>query len=142
MYTSVVNNKQLIGGRPMQTRRSVLIAILLLVGCATTQLFEAVPSTLNKETAPKQTIEMTAEHFHFTPEELNVKEGTLVTLRITSIDGSHGFALGAFGIDEELKANETKTVEFYAAKKGEYKFKCSHFCGLGHLGMTGKIIVE
>ncbi len=37
---------------------------------------------------------------------------------------------------------ETRTVTFYAGKKGEYGFHCSHFCGIGHMGMTGKIIVD
>jgi heme/copper-type cytochrome/quinol oxidase subunit 2 len=71
-----------------------------------------------------------------------VKEGTLVTLSVTSTNGTHGFQLNAFGIDERLDEGTTKEIEFYASKKGEYPFKCSHFCGLGHLGMNGKIVVE
>ena len=117
-------------------------AVAVIIGCGSTKLFEAVPSGLDKEKAAKQTIEMTAEHFHFTPEVIKVKEGTLVNLKLTAIDGTHGFALDAFGIEEELMENKPKTVQFYAAKKGEYKFHCAHFCGIGHLGMTGKVIVE
>jgi len=90
---------------------------------------------------PHQTIEMTAEDFHFTPEAIRVAAGTLVTLRITA-DGTHGFSLAAFGIDERLESGETKVIEFFAGQKGEYGFRCSHFCGIGHLGMTGTIVVE
>ncbi len=119
-----------------------LSALLLLFGCAASKLFEAVPSSLNKETVPKVTFEMTAQRYHFTPDVIRVKRGTLVTLNVKAVDGTHGFELGAFGIDERLEENEVKEIQFYAGKEGEYGFKCSHFCGIGHLGMTGKVIVE
>lgn len=115
---------------------------MLLIGCTTTKLFDAVPPGLDRGAVPQVTIEMTAEHFHFTPQQLHVREGTLVVLNVKAIDGTHGFALGAFGIDERLEEHETKTIEFFAAKKGEYTFRCSHFCGIGHFGMTGKLIIE
>ena len=116
--------------------------LLCLTGCGSSQQFTAIPSTLNKDAVPHQSFEMTAEHFHFTPEEIRVMAGTLVTVRVTAIDGTHGFKLGAFGIDETIEEGQTKVVEFYAGMKGEYSFKCSHFCGIGHLGMNGKLVVE
>jgi heme/copper-type cytochrome/quinol oxidase subunit 2 len=85
---------------------------------------------------------MKAKHFEFIPEVVKVKAGTLVTFRITAVDGTHGFALDAFGIDERIEEGETKVIEFYAASPGEYGFHCSHLCGLGHFGMNGKVIVE
>ena len=119
-----------------------LILAGLAAGCGASQQFPAVPEDLHRDSVARQTIEMTAEHFHFTPEVLRIKQGTLVTLKIRALDGTHGFKLGAYGIDETIPEQETKTVEFYAGEKGEYGFKCSHFCGIGHLGMTGKVIVE
>lgn len=119
-----------------------LVLSILLLACGSSQQFAAIPSDLDRDSAPKKTIEMTAERYHFTPEEVHVPQGTLVTLKITALDGTHGFDLDAFGIDEKIPEKETKTVTFYASKKGEYGFHCSHFCGVGHLGMTGKIIVE
>jgi cytochrome c oxidase subunit II len=120
---------------------AVLMA-LLLAACGSSQQFSAVPADLDQNSVPHKTVEMTAEHFHFTPEEVHVPQGTLVTLKITALDGTHGFDLGAFGIDETIAEKETKTVTFYAEKKGSFGFHCSHFCGIGHLGMTGKIIVD
>ncbi len=121
---------------------SILPYLLLLCGCSGSQQFTAIPPGLDRNAAARMTVEMTAEDFHFTPEVVRVKAGTLVTLKIKSIDGTHGFDLGAFGIDERLEEGKEKIVEFYAPRPGEYGFRCSHFCGLGHLGMTGKIIVE
>jgi cytochrome c oxidase subunit 2 len=126
----------------MKTKPTLILALILLLGCGASPQFVAVPPDVNREDVPKQVIEMTAERFHFTPEVVHVKEGTLVTLRIKAIDGTHGFELGDFDINERLEKNEVKVVEFYAEEKGEYGFRCSHFCGLGHFGMTGKVIVE
>ena len=118
------------------------VITLVLAGCGSSQQFAAVPADIDQNSVPHKTIEMTAEHFHFTPEEVHIPQGTLVTLKVTAIDGTHGFDLGAFGIDETIPEKETKTVTFYAGKKGEYGFHCSHFCGIGHVGMTGRIIVD
>ena len=121
---------------------SLIFALLLFVGCGASQQFLAVPSDIDLEKVPKQSVEMTAERFRFVPEMVHVRQGTLVTLKIKAIEGTHGFRLGDFGIDETIQANETKTVKFYASRQGEYSFQCSHLCGIGHLGMTGKVVVE
>ena len=127
----------------MRIRKMVGVYVpLLFFACGSSQQFVAIPNTIDRDKTPLETIEMTAEHFHFTPEIVRVKQGSLVTINVKAIDGTHGFSLGAFGIDERIEENETKTIEFYAAEKGEFSFRCSHFCGIGHLGMTGKIIVE
>lgn len=118
------------------------VFLIIISGCGASQQFPTIPPGLNQADVPKQTIDMTAQHFHFTPNEIHVRQGTLVTLNVKAIDGTHGFSLGAFGIDETIEENETKVIEFFAGQKGEYGFKCSHFCGLGHLGMNGKVIVE
>ncbi len=126
----------------MKSSLPMFFLLVLLFGCGPSQQFVAVPPSINEEEVPRHTIEMTAEHFHFTPEELHVSEGTLVTLMITAIDGTHGFKLGAFGIKEKIEKNETKVFEFYAGQKGEYGFRCSHLCGIGHFWMAGKVIIE
>ena len=126
----------------MKNRPLLTLLLSFVIGCGTSQKFVAVPATIDRDNVQRQTIEMTAERFHYTPEELHVKAGTLVLLKITSIDGTHGFRLGAFGIDERVEKGETKTIELYASAKGEYGFHCSHLCGLGHLWMTGKLIIE
>ena len=122
---------------------SVTISFVLIVsGCSASKQFDPIPAGLDTTKVPHETIEMTAEHFHFTPEDLHVKQGTLLTLKIKSIDGTHGFNLGDFGVDIRLEEGVTNTVEIYLSKKGEYGFRCSHFCGLGHLGMKGTLHVE
>ena len=126
----------------LNTASLLLVTAIILFGCGESQIFVAVPSDLNIETVPKDTIEVIAKDFEFIPDTIRVREGTLITLKLKSIEGTHGFDLGAFGIDERLDENVVKTVQFYAVKKGQYGIRCSHFCGIGHLGMTGELIIE
>ena len=128
----------------MKTKNKKLLLVLLIMvsGCGQSQQFVAVPANAKKEGTPQQLIQVKAERFKFTPDIIRVKTGTLVRLEVTSVEGEHGFQLGSFGIDEEIEEGQTRIVEFYASKAGEYNFRCSHFCGIGHLGMTGKVIVE
>ena len=119
-----------------------LILFIGIAGCASSAKFQRIPADLDTASVAKKTITMKARRFSFEPEEIHVNKGTLVRLEITSEDTDHGFKLGEFGIDELLPEGETTIIEFYAPEQGEYSFSCSHFCGLGHLWMGGKIIVE
>jgi cytochrome c oxidase subunit 2 len=128
--------------RVLTSSLTVTSMALVLFGCSASKQFDPIPADLDTTKVPHETIEMTAEHFHFTPDDLHVKQGTLLALKIKSIDGTHGFSLGDFGIDIRLEEGVTNTVEVYLPKKGEYGFRCSHFCGIGHLGMKGTLHVE
>lgn len=125
-------------------KKALMISLLLvlLTACGAEQKFVAMPPNLDKEHVPHQTIEMTAKRYDFTPEEIHVKAGTLLTLKITALDGTHGFGIDEFGISERLEEKEQKVIEFYVPEKGIYTFHCTHLCGIGHLGMKGKLIVE
>jgi len=122
--------------------RLVLSLTLLFTLLACTATRDPIPASIDPAKVPQQKVEMTAKKFEFTPAEVHVKQGTLVTLEIQSIEGTHGIAIGLFGIDETLPQGEKKTIRFYAAEKGEIAFACSHFCGMGHFSMKGKFIVE
>lgn len=92
-------------------------------------------------TSPK-TIKVTAKKWSFEPAEIKVKDGDSVKLEINSTDVDHGIALPAFNVNSVLKAGTTTTLEFVADKKGSFPFFCSVFCGSGHGGMRGTLIVE
>jgi cytochrome c oxidase subunit 2 len=116
--------------------------VLLLAGCGTSQQFVAVPTDIDRSAVPALSVTMTAHRYEFIPDTVRVPEGTLLKLRITSTGGTHGFALGAFGIDERLEEGVTREIELYASRKGAFTFKCSHLCGIGHFGMNGVLLVE
>ncbi|HEX7574059.1 MAG TPA: cupredoxin domain-containing protein [Bacteroidota bacterium] len=121
---------------------SLATGALFLGGCGASQQFEAVPADVNRNAVPVLSVTMTAHRYEFIPDTVRVRQGTLLKLRITSTEGTHGFKLGAFGIDERLEEGVTKDVELYAGRKGAYSFRCSHICGIGHLGMSGMLLVE
>ena len=99
---------------------------------------QEAPST----SGPVNEIQMTAKKYEFDPSTIRVKKGDHVKLVITASDHEHGFKLDAWKINRKLPKGETVTVEFTADQTGTFPFACSHFCGLGHKGMKGELIVE
>ncbi|KXK31935.1 MAG: hypothetical protein UZ01_00724 [Candidatus Brocadia sinica] len=118
----------------------VLVIVIALSGCAAVKKDKALESM--PYDAPVQKISMTAKRFEFTPEVIQVKQGTHVILEIESLDVTHGFKIEQYGILVIIPEKGRATVEFYAKEPGTYPFQCSHFCGAGHFGMNGKIVVE
>lgn len=86
-------------------------------------------------------IKMTAERFKFDPSVITVNQGDKVRLEITSKDVTHGFALKEYGISRKLRPGQTELIAFVAKTPGTFQFHCNVFCGVGHLGMKGKLIV-
>jgi len=86
-------------------------------------------------------IQVTAKKYEFNPRVIDVKQGEHIKLIITATDHDHGFECGEFHINQLLKKGQPATIEFTADKAGTFPFRCSHFCGMGHLKMKGQIIV-
>jgi cytochrome c oxidase subunit II len=120
----------------------LLLGACVVAGCSSGGTMTAVPSDVDLATVPETTVVITAENSHFTPDLVHVKAGTLVNLTIKSIEGTHGFVISEYGIDEEIEEGKSVTVRFYSRERGEIGFRCNHFCGLGHFGMNGKVLVE
>ncbi len=120
--------------------KTFLLAGLLLTGCA------HVRPELAKENAPVSApvheIQVSAVKWHFEPKHIQVKQGEKVRLVFTSNDVVHGIEIPALGIKKALPPYQPVTVEFYAAKAGKIRFECSHWCGLGHVFMLGRIDVQ
>lgn len=96
---------------------------------------------------PDRVIEMVADDWYFEPDTIEVTEGDRVRLIIDSRQSKtgeygHGIAIPALGIDRELPAGETTTIDFVADEPGEYTFSCNVYCGDGHSDMDGTLIVE
>ncbi len=85
---------------------------------------------------------ITAKQFAFEPSIIEVNKGDKVRLIVTSTDVPHGIAIPEYGINERLDPGKPKTIEFTADKQGTFTAFCSVFCGSGHSGMKGKIIVK
>lgn len=90
-------------------------------------------------------IEMHAKEnqWKWDPEEIKVKAGDLVRLKIFNEDSyDHGFAIEAFGVNKRLFPRRETVVEFVASRTGDFSFYCSVPCGEGHYEQIGALFVE
>ncbi len=91
----------------------------------------------------EQVIKITAKKFEYSPNEIRIKKGIPVILEFTSVDRVHGFtAPDLGGVRATIEPGKTTQVRIVAPTTGTYEFHCDLFCGDGHEGMMGKIIVE
>jgi len=91
--------------------------------------------------AGEQVIRVTAKKFAYSPNEITVKKNIPVVLEITSLDRDHGFKLAAFGVRADIKPGKMTRVRIVPHKTGRFPFECDVFCGSGHEGMTGELVV-
>lgn len=114
------------------------------------------------ELKPDVVIDIKARRAEFDPQEIRVKKGQVVQLRITGEDnglldmpelkgalglndfGGHGFNItGPYGIwITGIRKDVTKTVTFKATEAGEFQMHCVVLCSPDHYLMWGRFIVE
>jgi len=82
-----------------------------------------------------------AGQWDFNPSSITVNKGDNVKLILSSGDVPHGFAISEYGINEYISSSSETSFQFKADKEGTFTFFCSVYCGDGHSGMTGTLIV-
>jgi len=120
----------------------VLAAAIALSPVALMNTAAQDTSAAAQPTGAVHEIHVTASKYKFDPGEIHVKKGETVKLILTATDHDHGIKLDEFHINQKIQKGTPATVEFVADKAGTFSFKCSVFCGIGHGGMKGKLIVE
>lgn len=140
----------------MRKNLFVILAVSAFLICAGAVLRTGAQS---KSEAPPFVFEMTAQKYDYAPDIVHVKQGMRVQLKIRATDRTHGFKIRLYpeGSPEKgepglqmkdyqkefkLEQGQERIIEFVAVRPGTYEFKCSVFCGMGHRGMKGKVIVE
>jgi cytochrome c oxidase subunit 2 len=92
---------------------------------------------------PDRVVEVVARRFAFEPERIEVVAGERVRLVLRSADTTHGLEIEAFDVKVEIpKGGDPVSVDFVASTPGSYRFKCSEYCGSGHRGMKGRLVVQ
>lgn len=87
-------------------------------------------------------IEVIARQFAYDPPIIKVNRGDRVAITLKSADMLHGFYIDGYGIDKEVRPDETVRFAFIANKSGKFGIRCSHTCGVFHPFMIGSLIVE
>ena len=91
---------------------------------------------------PVKEFRLTAKRFEFTPNVVAINQGDYFKLRITALDGDHGFKIPGTNIKHVLKKGQEEAIVLYARERGKVGFECNKFCGLGHVFMKGTILIE
>ena len=82
------------------------------------------------------------DNFAFSVKEIKVKQGDKVKITFNNIEGFHDLIIDEFGVNTgQIRAGESKTVEFIADKTGTFEYYCSVGQHRAN-GMFGQLIVE
>lgn len=73
---------------------------------------------------------------------LKLKKGQEYRLHISSMDLQHGFSLQPMNMNFQVLPGYDHVLTITPTRAGDYRVICNEFCGIGHHGMVGKIIVE
>ena len=109
----------------------LLLTMLLALGS---------PRGAHAEGSPR-VIEITAKRFAFSPNQITIKKGETVKIRLTSEDVTHGFFMRALKIDEEVEPGKPTEINLTPQAAGTFTTICDHFCGVNHGNMNMTITV-
>ena len=91
--------------------------------------------------APK-VITIHARRFSYTPSTVTLRRNEPVVLELIADDREHGFDLPELNLEADLLPGRPVRLPLTPDKPGRFEFHCDVFCGSGHEGMTGEIVVE
>jgi cytochrome c oxidase subunit 2 len=91
---------------------------------------------------PPRVVEITARRFEFAPNEVALRRGETVRLRLRSADVTHGLFVRALGIDTDVPPGRTTELVVTPEQAGRFTAICHHFCGSGHGNMKLTFVVE
>ena len=120
------NKRVLVGG-------ALFISAAIMSGLALYARASALPA--------EREIHMTAKKFEFTPETITLKKGEPVILELNSLDRLHGFVVQDLKLHADIPPNKTVRVPLTPEKAGTFEIACDIFCGTGHEGLRGTIVV-
>jgi len=120
----------------MRRRFMAAVAAGLLTGGSA-----AVVVAEQAATGDEQHISMLAMKFDYLPDTITVKKGKPVVLELIALDRVHGFNAPGLGLRTDITPGPPTILRFTPEKTGVYNLHCDNFCGDGHEGMTGQIIV-
>ena len=110
---------------------------LLLAGFAATLVALA-----SRAAGEPRRIPVVARKFVFIPNEITVKKGEAVVLEFSAPEVAMGFFAPVLGLRALIVPGEGAKVAFTPDKAGRFDFLCDVFCGDGHEGMNGHLVVQ
>ena len=127
--------------KTMIIKNKMVTATFLAVGFAIALAAVTPKTRLARADVNPKVIEITAKKFEFTPNEITLKKGEPVILRLTSTDRVHGFMSKPLKVDTDIAAGKTTDVVVTPDTAGDFTVICDHYCGVGHGNMKMKVTV-
>jgi cytochrome c oxidase subunit II len=90
---------------------------------------------------PPKVIEITARKYDFSPNQITLKKGQPVILRLLSTDRVHGFMSRPLKVDTDIRPGKATDVAITPVTAGNFTVICDHYCGTGHGNMKMKVAV-
>lgn len=118
----------------IRARRSLLLGSVALAAGALVRVLPAA------EPKPR-TIAVVARKFVFLPRDIRLKAGEPVVLEFTAPEVVMGFYAPELDLRTVIVPGQVAKVPFTPTKAGTFAFLCDIFCGEGHEGMSGQIVV-
>ena len=123
-------------------RRMRAVAVIVLLLFAVMGLLATMPRGWRVQAAEEpKVIEIQAKRFGFSPDNITLKKGEPVILRLSSQDVTHGFFVRALKVDELIEPGKNIEAKVQPDKEGTFTVICHHFCGAGHGNMKMTITV-
>ena len=115
---------------------------LSLLLFATTGLVVAFAPLPVRSVAPQERMfRIDARQYAYSPSELHVNPGDIVTFELVSTDVVHGLYVDGYEVSVEAEPGQTATITFVADRPGSFRFRCNVTCGAMHPFMIGKLTV-
>jgi heme/copper-type cytochrome/quinol oxidase subunit 2 len=121
----------------MRPSKYIFLIVILFAGL----LVAFTPLPLPRNEATHRIFHVDSRSFAFTPAEMKVNQGDLVTIELTSSDVVHGFYLDGYELEIHTDPGQTNKLTFIADRAGSFRFRCSVTCGDLHPFMSGKLQV-
>ncbi len=122
-------------------KNKIVTATLIAAACGIALAAIAPKTRLASAAVNPKVIEISAKKFEFTPNEITLKKGEPVILRLASTDRVHGFMSKPLKLDTDIAAGKTTDVAVTPDTSGDFTIICDHYCGTGHGNMKMKVTV-
>jgi cytochrome c oxidase subunit II len=90
----------------------------------------------------EKAIAVVARKFVFLPNEIALRRGEPVVLEFTAVEVVMGFFAPDLNLRTVIVPGQVARVRFVPDRVGRFDFLCDIFCGEGHEGMSGRIVVS
>ncbi len=89
----------------------------------------------------EKVIPVIARKFVFLPNEIVLKRGEPVIIELTAPEVVMGFSVPAMKLRTDIIPGQVARLRIVPEAVGTFDFLCDIFCGDGHEGMNGRLIV-